>query len=255
MSNKRHTPADEPHFLIRTMEAPFVDGQVLALHAHPWGQLICATEGLTSAWTEQGSWLAPPGWAVWAPPNVPHAMRFSGAGVLRTLYLRPAHWPTLPLRSGVITLSRLLHALTERAIAIGMLDDRNPMQVALSELIAHELSAAPAQSLSLPLPRTPALRRLAETMAQAPADRTTGAALAAGLGFGLRTLERRFAAETGLSLGQWRTRMRFLHALSLLGGGAPVKMAARAAGYQSPSAFVAAFRSALHTTPARYFAG
>ena len=46
---------------------------------------------------------------------------------------------------------------------------------------------------------------------------------------------------------------RFLHALRCLGAGAPVKQAALDAGYQSPSAFIAAFRAALDTTPGRYF--
>ena len=50
-----------------------------------------------------------------------------------------------------------------------------------------------------------------------------------------------------------RRQARFLHALRRLGAGAPVKQAAVEAGYQSPSAFIAAFRAALNTTPGRYF--
>ena len=44
-----------------------------------------------------------------------------------------------------------------------------------------------------------------------------------------------------------------LRALRSLGAGASVKNAAIEAGYQSPSAFVAAFRSIFGTTPGRYF--
>jgi quercetin dioxygenase-like cupin family protein len=78
MSRKRHTAADEPHFLVRTLATEFSDGRVLAPHAHSWGQLIYAASGVLSVWTEQGSWVAPPHWAVWAPAGVGHAMRFTG---------------------------------------------------------------------------------------------------------------------------------------------------------------------------------
>jgi AraC-like DNA-binding protein len=57
-----------------------------------------------------------------------------------------------------------------------------------------------------------------------------------------------------LPLGQWRRQARFLEALRTLGAGASVKQAAHKAGYRSASAFIAAFRAALDTTPARYFA-
>jgi AraC-like DNA-binding protein len=69
----------------------------------------------------------------------------------------------------------------------------------------------------------------------------------------MRTPERGFAAETGLSFGRWRRQARLLHAVRCLGGGTMVKQVALDAGYRSPSAFVAAFRAALASTPGRYF--
>jgi AraC-like DNA-binding protein len=253
MSRRRHTPADEPFFPIRTLAAEFADGQGLAAHAHDWGQLIYCARGLTSVWTEQGSWVAPPHWAVWAPPGVAHAMRFMGAASLRTLYLRPGR-STLPAASAVIAVSPLLRELIARAIAIGMLDERDPAHAAMATLIVSELSTQPTPALALPLPQSPLLRRIAEHIAQAPEDRTGHTALAERFGVGARTLERGFAAETGLPLGQWRRQARFLEALRALGAGASVKQAAHKAGYLSASAFIAAFRATLNTTPARYFA-
>ena len=86
-----------------------------------------------------------------------------------------------------------------------------------------------------------------------PGERIGHAALAKRFGIGVRTLERAFTSETGLSFGRWRRQARFLHALRGLGGGAPVKQAALEAGYRSASAFIAAFRAALNATPGRYF--
>lgn len=254
MSRTRHTAADEPHFLIRTFAAAFSDGQALDPHAHEWGQLIYAASGVLSVWTEEGSWIAPPHWAIWAPPRVRHAMRFTGAASLRTLYLNPARWPELSPRSAAIAVSPLLQALILRATEIGMLDERVPKSALIADLIVAEMQSLPAPPFDLPMPAGPLLRRIAEEIVARPADRIGSAALAQRFGLGARTLERGFLAETGLSLGDWRRQARLLHALRLIGAGMSVKVAASEAGYQSASAFIAAFRTVFGTTPARYFA-
>src|SRR5262245_21387004 len=107
MSRKRHTADDEPHFIVRSLAASFPDGRSLAPHTHPWGQLIYAVSGVLSVWTVEGSWVAPPTWAVWAPAGVAHAMRFTGTTSLRTLYLRP-DLAGLPTHSAVVTVSPLM---------------------------------------------------------------------------------------------------------------------------------------------------
>ena len=252
MSRIRHTPEDEPHFLMRTLAAEFTDGDAVAPHAHRWGQLIYVTSGVVTVSAERGSWVVPPHWAVWAPPGVRHGLRFTGAASLRTIYVRPDVMSP-SARSAVVTVSALLRELILRAVQLRMIDARQPTHRALADLIVHECSACSTSPLDLPLPRSPRLRRVAQHLAERPRDRTSHAALGRRFGIGARTLERGFAAETGLSLGQWRRQARFMHALRLLGTGASVKRVTVEAGYRTPSAFIAAFRAALHTTPGRYF--
>ncbi|MFN0102019.1 MAG: AraC family transcriptional regulator [Bryobacteraceae bacterium] len=252
MSQKRPSAADEPHYLVRTLAAEFADGHTLAPHRHSWGQVIYAAGGVMTVWTEQGSWVAPPGLAVWAPPGVAHAIRFTGAASLRTLYLRPT-LAELSGQSTVVPVTALLRELILRAVELRFLDDREAAHRAMAELIAHELRARPAAAMELPLPQSAPLRRIAEYLVGAMEDRSGHGALARRFGIGERTLERGFAAETGLTLGQWRRQARFLNALRRLGGGAAVKQAALEAGYLSSSAFIAAFRAVFHTTPGRYF--
>ena len=82
-----------------------------------------------------------------------------------------------------------------------------------------------------------------------PVDR-----LARDAGAGRRTVERRFRAETGMSVGEWRQRARLVAALRLLAAGKPVSRVAAAVGYSTPSAFGAMFVRQMGTTPGRYFA-
>lgn len=252
MSRKRHTPADEPHFLVRTLAANFADSDTIAPHAHSWGQLIYVVTGVVTVWTPHGLWVVPPSRAIWAPAGIEHGLRFTGAASLRTLYLRPGLASVAP-RGTVVTVSPLLRELILRAVGERMLDARNPMHRALTDLIVLECAPTEAPPLDLPLPQSRRLRTIAEHLANHSAARVSHVRLAKQFGIGVRTLERAFVAETGLSLGQWRRHARLMTALQQLGVGGSVKHAAIEAGYRTPSAFVAAFRSTFKTTPGRYF--
>jgi AraC-like DNA-binding protein len=252
MSRKRHTVADEPHFLVRSLATEYAAGDTISRHTHRWGQLIFASCGVLHALTAEGAWIAPPHWAIWAPPGVVHSIRFAGKASLRTLYFRPG-LGGLPCQSGVIPVTPLLRELIHRAVEIGMLDDRDPMHLAMLTLILQELKPVATPSLDLRMPTSPNLRRVAELLLKKPSQTEGNATLARRMDIGLRTLERGFRHETGVALGVWRRQARFLHALRLLGGGAAVKQAAVDAGYRSPSAFIAAFREVFQTTPGKYF--
>jgi AraC-like DNA-binding protein len=251
MSRKRHTAADEAFLLIRTMRSIFRDGHEIEPHAHDWHQLIFASAGIMTVSADKGLWVVPPQWAIWAPASVGHSIKFTGASSFATLYLRPEHWRDLPVESGVVTVSPLLRELILRACDIGMLDRRDPVEQALAVLIVDAFRSCAVPALGLTMPSSAALRAVADHCtgdAQARA-----ATIARRFGLGLRTLERRFAAETGMTFGQWRRQARFLDALRLLAEGRAVKTVARDAGYRSTSAFVAAFSATFGTTPGRYF--
>lgn len=249
MSRLRHTAADEAHFIIRTLASEARPGQAIEPHRHPWHQLIYASTGVTTVWTDQGSWVAPPSWAIWAPAGAEHGMRFAGHAALRTLYLRPEHWPDLPRACAVVAVTPLLRELILHAAAIGMIDERDAAHRALATLIIDSLRMHATPGFELPAPQSPALKSIAEALSDSDAS---AAAIARQHGLSTRTLERRFLAETGASLGRWRKQARMLRALQTLAGGASVKAAAHDAGYASPSAFVAAFKQSFGQTPARY---
>lgn len=243
--------ADEPFFRVRSVAGSFEHGAVVSPHTHTWNQLIYATQGVVTVRTDHGTWVVPPNLAVWVPADQRHALEFTGRTVLRTLYVR-ADLPPAVERSVVIGVSPLLRELIVRAVSLGMLDERVAAHAAIAQLILLELHQHPAAPLDLPEPRGDTLRRVAALIVSEEGTHTH-ATLARRFGVSVRTLERGFLRETGMSLGRWRRQARFQRALQLLGAGGSVKQAAVEAGYRSPSAFIAAFRSALRMTPARYF--
>ena len=107
------------------------------------------------------------------------------------------------------------------------------------------------EPLTLPLPIDARGVSAAESILENPAEDL--ATIARKSSTSLRTLQRIFAAETGMSLGRWRSQARLLSALPLLEQERTVTDVALDLGYESISAFVSSFRKFFGVTPAKYF--
>ena len=108
--------------------------------------------------------------------------------------------------------------------------------------------------LSLPQPSSVVMREVARLLVADIVAPPSIASLAGLVDLGTRTLERHFRAETGLTPGRWQQHYRLLKGLEACAGGAMVKDASYKAGFATPSAYIAAFRSVFGTTPGQYFA-
>jgi AraC-like DNA-binding protein len=115
------------------------------------------------------------------------------------------------------------------------------------------LPEARPESFSLPRPRHERARMLADHFAAHPSDGRSVELVAAEIGgASLRTFERLFAEETGLSLAAWRRHSRLLTSLSLLAEGRSIGEIARAVGYESTAAFSTAFKQCFGVSPSSY---
>jgi AraC-like DNA-binding protein len=147
----------------------------------------------------------------------------------------------------------LLREVLRRAMRLRTLDLGIPLQRHLLEVLFDELTILPLTPLDLPMPRDARGIRAAAVIRAEPTARHNLADVARAAAASSRTMERLFRRETGLPFGVWRQRARLLRSLQLLAEGRSVSEVAGAVGYESVSAFVAAFRRALGTTPGRYF--
>ena len=221
-------------------------------HSHPWGQLAFCNSGVMGVISDAAAWLSPPTRAIWLPAGLPHAITSQGGIATRFLYLAPelaAPLPPAPRVIGVAPLLRelILHILTRR-----MLHPDRPEEARQALLLIDLILEAPSQDLALPLPADRRARALADRVQANPAETASLAELARHAGASLRTLQRIFPLETGLSLEAWRQKARLLSGVAALSGGAPVAVTATDCGYATPSAFIAAFRRQFGVTPGRY---
>ena len=198
--------------------------------------------------TGSGVWVVPPQRALWMPPRIEHWIHCRSRVAMRTIYLDPCAVPGLGRKAVVLTASPLLRELVLRLVEGGPGD-----RAALLAVLVGELTELPVAPLSLPEPGDPRLQRACAAMRERPGDATSLAQLARASGASARTLMRLFPAETGLTFRAWQRQLRLLVALEELAEGRQVTAVALDLGYATPSAFIAAFRHALGSTPARYF--
>ncbi len=240
-------------FDVRSLALTFRAGAQLGRHAHAWGQLVFASSGVLRVATDAEAWLVPPTKAIWLPAGTAHRIGTRGEVAMRTLYVAPVRAAGLPAAPTALAVAPLLRELILHILAIGMLAPARPGHDRLAGLLVDLLVAAPPQDLALPLPADRRARDLAERWLDTPADGRDLALLASDVGASLRTLQRVFPAQTGLTIEAWRQKARLIHAVGCLAAGARVTDAALDCGYQSVGAFIAAFTRQFGITPGRYF--
>jgi AraC-like DNA-binding protein/quercetin dioxygenase-like cupin family protein len=252
MSSTRQIARDIDGLPVRGLAVTYRDGHWLDEHTHPWGQLVYGASGVMLVTTPQAAWLAPPTRAIWVPGGVPHRIDMRGTVAMRTLYLAPAGEDPRLQACRAIEVAPLLRELILHIVGLGMLDTERAEHARMEGLLVDLLAEAQTVPLQLPQPRDARAQAFARRILADPGAETTLAELARGSGASLRTLQRLFLLETGLSLEAWRSRARMQQAVVALSNGASVTAAALDAGYQSPSAFIAAFKRVFGVTPARY---
>jgi AraC-like DNA-binding protein len=222
-----------------------------AEHSHARGQLIGAMRGLMTLRTETGQWVVPAVHAVWAPPHVVHGLHSHGPYAGFSVYIAQARCGDLPAEPRTLRVSGLLREAVLRAATWrgGPLD---AARMRIADVIIAEIAASPREALGLPMPRDRRLVGIAEALASDPADKRSLEGWAALGGLSKRNLTRLFRTETGHSLAQWRQQARLMRALEKLAAGDAVTTIAFDLGYETVSAFIAAFRRGFGVTPGQY---
>lgn len=223
-------------------------------HRHDWVQFSYAISGVLGVHTADGSFFAPPHWAVWVPAGLEHEVVSSMHAEMRSLYVRRDACAWAPEQCRVLEVTPLARELIKAFCLLPVeYPEGDSAEARLVAVLLDQLRALPEAGFSLPMPAHGRLRVLCDELAAQP-DLALGLGdWAARFNTSEKTLSRAFLRETGLSFRQWRQRLRLLAALQPLEGGASVTEVALASGYESPSAFIAAFRGLFGVTPGELF--
>ncbi len=247
------------------LASEYARGTRIEPHRHAGHQIVHARAGVMRVTTSDGSWVLPPGRALWVPAGCTHEIFCRDAVAMRTLYLMPegrtpssekggggasgAGAESWPETCRVWRVSALMREIIFRLVSE---HDARQDQHLLALLLA-EIEVIDELPLHLPEPHDSKVRTITSRLLDTPADARTLEDWAAELNLSPRTLIRRFQGETGMTFRQWRRQARLLMALECLAAKEPVTSVAYDVGYDGLSAFIEAFRHAFGVTPGQYF--
>ncbi len=219
-------------------------------HVHAWIQLSYAAAGVLTVNTPEARFVAPPNRAVWIPPHLSHGVHCDAGTQIRSLYIDAAALPARPCE--VVEISPLLRELILTFSHFDVEYNESGAEGRLVAVLLDQLALAPACALMLPWPGHHALAAICDYLAAHPDCRRPMRYFSEQLGVSDKTLSRYFVRDTGMSFRQWRQRARLLAALPLLEQNLRITDVALECGYDSLSAFIAAFGELLGCTPGEY---
>jgi AraC-like DNA-binding protein len=152
-------------------------------------------------------------------------------------------------RCQVISVSPLMRHLLMEAVELPLTYDPTGRDGVLVDLLLHELVRSVPLPLHIPLPSDGRLLELCQTFLHQPNAHQSPQQWADQLHVSLRTFNRLFRQQTGLSFSQWRQRACVVLALARLAAGDAVTRIALDFGYDSPAAFSTMFRRILGQAP------
>lgn len=221
-------------------------------HTHRWGQAIFVQCNVLAMRVGDERLLTPTAIPIWIPPGVEHASYNHKQAHFRTLNIAASLCDALPRRACLLKVSPIVQAIIDDCAARGVEVPDTPADWRLCAVLMDQLKCAEVQDSYLPISGDKILAPVLTALEQNPADNTTLAQWAGRVYTTERTLSRRCQRELGMSFSEWRQRLRFLHAISLLEQGKSVQNVALDLGYSSASAFIVMFQQQSGTTPERY---
>ncbi|TDR82886.1 AraC family transcriptional regulator [Paludibacterium purpuratum] len=221
-------------------------------HRHPWGQLSYSASGVMALTIEGRPFRVPPQYALWTPPEKEHDAHTLQGGRHHSVYIDAALCRGLPAEPCALQLSPILKAILEDFATRRLNVPHTPADRRLTEVLLDQMRQARCSDSYLPGSNDPQLSRLLDALQHCPGNNDTLAQWAEQLHSTERTLARRCQRELGMSFGEWRQRLRFLTALSMLEKDLSVLHIALDLGYSTASAFIAMFQRRSGLTPEQY---
>lgn len=190
------------------------------------------------------------GHALWIPVGTPHRFTVHADSVMVPLFFAS---------SGIVTtLSDPTLVVVDRDLGALMLAYSVSSHTIIQHLdhlgrqILSAVEDTRIHAVDLPMPTGGPALRIAELLRIDPGDTRGIEELAATVHTSARTIERRFRAETGMTLRTWRIRNRIESAAVLLRSGSTVAGVAHRVGYTSPNAFRRVFSELMGISPTAY---
>ncbi|NWD67072.1 helix-turn-helix transcriptional regulator [Pseudomonas gingeri] len=221
-------------------------------HRHPWGEFVYSFSGVMEIKLSDKHFIAPPHYGVWLPPNAEHWALNRQEACHCSLYIAEPLCEQLPESACALTITPLIRALLDELRASPPALAQTEEDSRLLYVLLDRLNKTSREGSYLPGSNDPILSPILERLEQNPADDRSLGDWARLVNATERTLLRRCQRDLGMSLAQWKQRLKVMRSLELLRHGATVEAIAFDLGYNSSSSFISMFRKLTGETPHEY---
>jgi AraC-like DNA-binding protein len=221
---------------------------------HAWGEFVYSYSGVTEVKAGTAHFIAPPHLGLWIAPETEHTGFNHQEAVHCSVYIRRDLCGGMPDESCAVMVTPLVRSILEHLRDLSDTPQPQPAHSRLLHVLVDQLSVCKTTGSFVPHSDDAELNTILQLLRDDPADNRTIAELAAVVNLTERTLIRRCQSELGMSLTDWRQRLRFVAALPMLRDGRSVESVAFDLGYASSSAFIAMFRRLTGSSPKRFVA-
>ncbi|MDN5874271.1 MAG: helix-turn-helix transcriptional regulator [Sinobacteraceae bacterium] len=219
---------------------------------HPWGEFIYSFGGITEVKVDNNNLFAPPHSGLWIPPETEHTCFNHRETAHCSLYVSNDLCAAMPDTACALLVSPLVRAVLEHLQDFRLSENRPSESERLLRVLVDQLSICETTESFMPYTDDPRLGPLLQALHDDPADNRTLTELATAFHMSKRTLMRRCETELGMSLTEWRQRLRLVNALPLINSGRSVESVALDLGYATSSAFIAMFRRLMGSSPKEF---
>lgn len=218
--------------------------------------LLYASNGAMRLQAEGKTWSLPPARAALITAGKPIVITLPQKMTICSALFTPGFVPEPPAALTVFEMSALARELVlecgQWGPDTGQLGSHAVMMFKTLAAVTWRLAQTPSIT-SMPSGRSPSLIRALELTQAALTDDPRFAEIAGRVAMTPRSLARRFSDELGMTWQQALRKLRMIRAIEELAAtDAPVTQVAFAVGYNSLSAFNAAFRDFTGQTPTEY---
>lgn len=243
-------PAPDAPLFFRTACIP--DNSAYPAHTHTWGEFVYSFSGVMEVRVGGKTYLAPPQYGLWLPPDLEHQGLSRYESVHCSLYISGALMHSFPDSPCALHVSSLVCALLAHLRQHPITPPYSDESMRLLQVLVDQLANADQLDSYLPSSQDPLLTPVLSLLEDQPADNRPLDQLAALAHTTERTLMRRARRELGISIAEWKQRLRLVKAMPKLEAGEKVESVALEMGYSSASAFIAMFKKHLGVTPDEY---
>ena len=226
-------------------------------HRHSWGEFVYSFSGVMEVQVSAHNYLAPPHHGIWLPPDFEHVGLSRNVAKFCSLYIDKTLCGRLPNEPCALSVSPLVRAILEHLHdefrdVFPPLSPKTEEEERLLVVLLDQLRRADCSDSYLTFSDDPALGAVLAHLEDHLSDNSSNSELAAMVNVSERTLTRRSREELGMSISEWRQRLRTVKAISMLETGQSVETIALDLGYSSASAFIAMFRRQTGSTPGQF---